>query len=116
LRSTPAPTATPTATTPAQTGGVDLNRARQLQLQGYNARIAGDYPQAIALSQQALDACGDGGPLSPCGYAAYELGYSLNHSGRSAEAIPYLERRVAYGDGNKEAEKELKDARKRAGQ
>jgi hypothetical protein len=113
---TPTATATPTpAQPPAPTGGVDLNRARDLQLKGYNARQAGDYAQAIAFSQQALEACGDKGPLSPCGFAAYELGYSLNHTGRSAEAIPYLERRVAYGDGNKEAEKELKDARKRAG-
>ena len=39
--------------------GPDLARARQLQVQGFNARQAGDYEQALALSQQALEACGD---------------------------------------------------------
>jgi serine/threonine-protein kinase len=118
---TPTPTATPTPTetatptgTPASGGPADLRRAQQLQVQGYQANNGGDYARGAQLSRQALDACGGAKQLSPCGYAAFELGKALNRMGRPDEAIPYLQQRVDYGDGNKDAAKELKDARKRA--
>ena len=116
---TPSPTATPTATPTAQApaaGGVDLNKARQLQLAGYNARKSGDYAKALTLSQQALDACGSTQTLDPCGYALFEKGLALNRSGRAAEAVPVLQERLdRYGDNPAhEVSKELKAAKKAA--
>jgi tetratricopeptide (TPR) repeat protein len=110
-------TAEPTATsTPGATGGPDLDRAADLQVQGFNARRAGNYEQALALSQQALEACGDAQQLSPCGYALFEVGAALNALGRPDEAIPYLEQRLEeYGDNSSgEVKRELKAAEKAA--
>jgi hypothetical protein len=107
-------TATPTPTPTAASGTADLAKASSLQLQGFQANNSGDYARGADLSRQALDACGDTKQLDPCGYAAYELGKALNRSGQPDAAIPYLEQRLSYG-GSKEAEKELKDARKHAG-
>jgi serine/threonine protein kinase len=116
---TPTPSPSPTATaspspTAAAGGGTDLAKAGQLQLQGFQANNAGDYARGAQISRQALDACGGAKQLNPCGYAAYELGKALNRSGQPDAAIPYLEQRLSYGP-SKEAEKELKDARKAAG-
>jgi serine/threonine-protein kinase len=112
---TATPTATPTATetAPPASGEPNLARARQLQLQGYNARRAGDFEGALAASTQALQACGDAHALDPCGYALYEIGAALNGLGRYDEAIPYLERRLnEYGDnGSGEVQKALDEAR-----
>jgi eukaryotic-like serine/threonine-protein kinase len=109
---TATPTATPTATT-APTNGPDLARARQLQLQGFTARRAGDFEAALAASTQALKACGDAHALDPCGFALYEIGADLNGLGRNEEAIPYLERRLSeYGDNSSgEVQAELDRAR-----
>ena len=116
---TPSPTATATATATAQApsgGGQDLNKARQLQVAGYNARLNGDYAKDLELSQQALDACGDSNAMDPCGYAMFEKGLSLNRSGRPDEAIPVLQERLdRFGDNEKgEVAKELKAAKKAA--
>jgi serine/threonine-protein kinase len=94
--STPTPTPTPTATAPAGSG-TSLSRARTLQQQGFAAGNAGDFTKDLALSQQALKACGGTHALDPCGYADYEVGRSLNHLGQPAQAIPYLQKRLAYG-------------------
>jgi serine/threonine-protein kinase len=108
------PEPTPEATEEPSGGGTDLDRAADLQLQGYNARLAGDYDQALTLSQQALDACGDAVQLSPCGYALYEVGAALNAQGRPDEAIPYLEQRLDQYGPDKDVEKQLKAAEKAA--
>jgi eukaryotic-like serine/threonine-protein kinase len=115
---TPEKTAEPTpeATQEPPAGGTDLDRAADLQLQGYNARVAGNYEQALALSTQALEACGDTQQLSPCGYALYEVGAALNALGRPDEAIPYLQQRLDQYGPNKDVEKELKAAEKAAKQ
>jgi tetratricopeptide (TPR) repeat protein len=119
---TPEPTAEKTATpeatdTPAPSGEVDLDKARQLQVEGYNARLAGDYGKSLELSQQAIDACGNSNELDPCGYALFEKGLALNRSGKPDEAIPVLEERLdRFGDNEKgEVAKELKAAKKAAG-
>jgi serine/threonine-protein kinase len=121
---TPEETATPEPTdTPEGDGGgggggpVDLDKARQLQVQGYNARLAGDYGQALTLSEQALDACGNSNELDPCGYALFEKGAALNRSGKPDEAIPVLQERLdRFGDNSAgEVAKELRAAKKAAG-
>jgi len=114
---TPEPTATETPEpTPEASGQPNLSRAADLQVQGFNARRAGDYERALSLSQQALKACGDAQQLSPCGYAVFEVGAALNALGRAEEAIPYLEQRLEqYGDNSSgEVKAELKAAQKAA--
>jgi serine/threonine protein kinase len=111
------PTEEPTAEpTEEPSGGTDLDRATDLQVQGFNARQAGDYEQALRLSQQALEACGNTQQLSPCGYALFEVGAALNALDRPDEAIPFLEQRLEqYGDNNAgEVERELRAAREAA--
>ena len=113
------PEATPTETpeaTPESSGQSGLDRAADLQVQGFNARQAGDYERALTLSQQALEACGNAQQLSPCGFALFEVGAALNGLGRYEEAIPYLEQRLEqYGDNSSgEVERELKAAQKGA--
>jgi tetratricopeptide (TPR) repeat protein len=112
----PAPEPT-TEAPPEASGQPDLDRAGDLQVQGYNARRAGDYERALGLSQQALEACGNEQQLSPCGYALYEVGAALNGLERHEEAIPYLEQRLEqYGDNSSgEVERELEAAREGAG-
>jgi serine/threonine-protein kinase len=100
-------TATPTATPTAAAGGADLARATALQRQGNQANQAGDYGRGLEVSRQALDACGGTRQLDPCGYAAYEIGYALNRLGQPDAAIPYLQQRLAYGDGSPDAQREL---------
>jgi len=107
----------PTAeATPEASGQTDLDRAAGLQVQGFNARQAGDNERALTLSQQALEACGDAQQLSPCGYALFEVGAALNGLGRYEEAIPFLEQRLEqYGDNSSgEVKRELKAAQKGA--
>jgi serine/threonine-protein kinase len=119
---TPEPTAEETAppeetATSEPSGEVDIAKARQLQLEGFNARQAGDFDRALDLSQQAIDACGNSNQLDPCGYALFEKGVALNRSGRSEEAIPVLEERLdRFGDNESgEVAKELENAKKKAG-
>jgi eukaryotic-like serine/threonine-protein kinase len=96
-------------------GEPDLARARALQLQGFNARNDEDYNRAIDLSRQALEACAGARELNPCGYALFELGASLNRSGRPDEAIPFLRQRLEYGDNAQgEVARELRAAEKAA--
>jgi eukaryotic-like serine/threonine-protein kinase len=116
---TPEETTTPEATpeettTPEASGEPDLQRAGDLQVQGFNARQAGNYDQALSLSQQALEACGNAQELDPCGYALYEVGAALNALGRPDEAIPYLEQRLNTYGNNAEVKSELKKAQKAA--
>jgi len=116
--STPEPTATATATatptaTPPPAGGTGLAAARRLQLQGFNARKAGDYEGALSASSAALKACGDAHQLDPCGYALFEVGADLVALGRGDEAVQYLERRLnEYGDNSSgEVQAALDEAR-----
>ena len=115
----PAPTATGTPAPDRTVSGTpDLKQASALQLEGFNARRAGDYATALEKSRAALAACGDTHSLSPCGYALYEEGVALNRSGDPAAAIPILQQRLAqYGDDDSgSVAKELRDAQRRAGQ
>jgi eukaryotic-like serine/threonine-protein kinase len=111
------PTEEPTQEpTQEASGEPDLQAAQQLQIEGFNARRAGDFETALAKAEEALQACGGAQELSPCGYALFEKGAALNGLGRPEEAIPILEQRLnQYGDNERgEVERELRDARKKA--
>jgi serine/threonine-protein kinase len=114
----PSPAATDTPAPDQTVSAPDLKQASALQLEGYNARQAGDYATALEKSKAALAACGNAHQLSPCGYALYEEGVALNRSGDPAAAIPILQQRLdQYGDdGSGSVAKELRDAQRRAGQ
>ena len=75
----------------------------------------GRYGEAIPLLQRAVERCGDSRE-SVCAYALYNLGRSLRLAGRPAEAIPLLERRLAYGNQTAAVQAELDAARRAAGQ
>ena len=67
--------------------------------------------------QRAVEQCGDSKELDPCGYAIYNYGSALHRAGRSAEAIPLLERRLAgFSFQRGVVRKELAAAKKAAGQ
>ena len=109
--------ATPEPTQTAEASGEpDLDRARALQLEGYNARRAGDFQTALARSQAALEACGGSRELSPCGFALFEQGAALNALGQYDAAVEALQRRLdEYGDNERgEVARELKRAERNA--
>lgn len=79
-------TTTPAAA-PAGTNGHALNDA------GFAKMRAGDYLGALPLLQQAVQQLRGVGPSDPYeAYANYNLGYTLLHLNRCADAIPYLRR------------------------
>ncbi len=115
----PTETATPEPTpeqTPEPQGEPDLDAATQAQVEGYNARQAGDFQTALTKAQEAQQLCAGSKELSPCGYAVYEEGVALIGLGQPEAAIPILERRLSeFGDnGSGEVRRALRDARKAA--
>ena len=89
--------------------------ASSLNDRGFAFMNEGRYGEAIPLLQRAVERCGDSRE-SVCAYALYNLGRSLRLAGRPAEAIPILERRLAYGDQTETVQAELDAARRDAGQ
>ena len=74
------PTPEPTQTA-EPSGEPDLKRAQALQLEGYNARRAGDFQTALASAPtRRCEACGGSRELSPCGFALFEQGAALTRS------------------------------------
>ena len=80
----PPPPASPTPPPPPATGSPS-----QLVDQATAKIRSGDYAGALPLAQQALSQLqGTGQPYEA--YAAYDVGTSLAHTGRCAEAMKYL--------------------------
>ena len=68
----------------------DQNQIGQIMVaQAYLARVRGDYPRAIALSQKAMEFVTKNDVLHR-GLVTFTLGFSLFGSGRIAEAEPVL--------------------------
>lgn len=113
---TPTPEPTPEETPDAPQGEPDLDAATKAQLEGYNARRAGDFQTALAKAQEAQRLCAGSKELSPCGYALFEEGAALIGLGQPEAAIPILERRLnEFGDNESgEVRKALRDAKKAA--
>jgi eukaryotic-like serine/threonine-protein kinase len=106
---------TPAATPPAQPTTAAGESVSSLNDRGFALMSQGRYGEAIPFLQRAVQRCGDSRE-SVCAYALYNLGRSLRLAGRPAEAIPVLERRLAYGDQTKTVQAELDAARRDAGQ
>lgn len=117
---TPVPTAEPTeepTEAPTEAPVEATGDPAALNAEGYDLYLAGDYAGAVAPLQAAVEACGDSTELDPCGYAVYNLGSALHRNGQSAEAIPYIEDRLARFEEFKveEVQAELAAAQENAG-
>jgi TolA-binding protein len=116
----------PEGTTPAEPApaepapedpGTDVDPARGTTLneQGFALMGQGDYAGAVPVLQQAVASFPEGSRDLNYAYALYNLGVSLNRTGRAAEAIPYLEKRLTWSNQRGVVKKELRAARASAG-
>ena len=94
--------------------GIDPARGAELNDQGFALMQQGDFAGAVPLLEQAVAAYPEDSQDIGYAYALFNLGKSLNRSGRSAEAIPVLERRLVFPDQRATVQAELDDARTKA--
>jgi tetratricopeptide (TPR) repeat protein len=94
---------------------VDPARGAALNDQGFARMQQGDYAGAVPLLQQAVASYPDDTQDIGYAYALFNLGKSLNRSGRADEAIPYLEERLRWPDQRATVQQELDLARRNAG-
>jgi tetratricopeptide (TPR) repeat protein len=104
----PAPAEQQPADGPAR--GIALNE------QGFELMKRADFAGAVPVLRRAVASWPEDSTDLDYAYALYNLGTSLNRSGQSAEAIPFLEKRLNWPNQRGVVKKELKDARKNAGQ
>ena len=118
----PEPTPTATATpedTPAPAADKPKGSASQLQLQAYNLNRAGKYGEALPVAQEAVKkGCKGNAPVSPCGYALFELANAQLNTGDPEGAVQSLETRLdRYPDDQRsKVEALLQKAEDAAGQ
>jgi serine/threonine-protein kinase len=93
---------------------VDPARGSALNDQGFALMRQGDYAGAVPILQQAVASFPEDSQDINYAYALYNLGKSLNRSGRPDEAIPYLEKRLTWADQRETVQSELDDARGKA--
>jgi serine/threonine-protein kinase len=118
--STPA-TATQTQRTQTQTApaGASGDDPVALNDRGFERIQAQDFAAAVPLLQRSVTAFREQGRKGEAAYAyaLYNLGQALRRAGRPAEAIPYLEERLAVSDFKRNVVAlELAAARQDAGQ
>jgi tetratricopeptide (TPR) repeat protein/predicted Ser/Thr protein kinase len=99
---------------PAQEQPASGASGAQLNDQGFKLMQQGRFAQAVPMLQKAVNSFPEGTKDLNYAYALFNLGKSLNRSGRPSEAIPYLERRLQFPDQHATVQKELDDARRRA--
>ena len=90
--------------------------ASQLQLQAYNLNNGGKYQEALPVAQEAVKkGCKPNAPVSPCGYALYELGRAQLATGDAAGAVATLNDRLQrYPDDQRAKVEALRDKAKQA--
>jgi serine/threonine protein kinase len=108
-------TPTTTAPAPAPPGAPSSGSGAAMNEQGYALMRAGRYDQAAPVLQRAVAAFGQSSTELTYAYALYNLGRSLRLSGRPAEAIPYLERRMRFPNQRDVVRRELAAARAATG-
>jgi serine/threonine-protein kinase len=102
----PEPTQPVTTTDPA--------RGAQLNNEGFALMGRGEFAAAVPILQEAVASWPEDSTELNYAYALFNLGKSLNRSGRPAEAIPYLEKRLAWDDQRTTVQAELDLARSNA--
>ena len=75
----------------------------------------GDFAEAVPLLERAVASYPEDSQDIGYAYALFNLGKSLNRSGRPDEAIPVLERRLVFPDQRETVQRELDRARAKAG-
>jgi RNA polymerase subunit RPABC4/transcription elongation factor Spt4 len=71
---------------------VDPYRGAELNMQAHSLMKQGRFDEAIPILKQALEAFGPNSAHPSYQYTLYNMGRALRRSGKSVEAIPYLER------------------------
>jgi eukaryotic-like serine/threonine-protein kinase len=105
----------PSEPAPAEPGpAIDPGRGAQLNEEGFALMGQGNYEAAVPVLQEAVGSWPEESRDINYAYALYNLGASLNRSGRAAEAIPYLEKRLTWPNQRGVVEKELDAARANA--
>ncbi len=90
--------ATPSTPAPASGGGGKSRSALVAQMNRAFAATDGNPAAQVAPLQEAVSGlCTDEGDIN-CAYALYNLGRALRLSGRPAEAVPLLQRRLSISD------------------
>jgi len=93
-----APTAAPEGAAPVLGGGDDPAQGAALNDQGFALSGQGNDEEAVPILQRAVASFPEDATGHPYDYALYNLGHSLRVTGRPAEAIPYLEKRLEVSD------------------
>jgi tetratricopeptide (TPR) repeat protein len=98
-----------------ETGSFDPQRGAQLNEEGFALMQSGDYAGAVPILQEAVASWPEDSQDINYAYALFNLGKSLNRSGRPDEAIPYLEKRLNWNDQRDTVQAELDLAKRNAG-
>jgi serine/threonine-protein kinase len=98
-----------------QRAAVDPVRGAALNDQGFALMQQGDFAAAVPLLEQAVASYPKNSQDIGYAYALFNLGKSLNRSGRPDEAIPVLERRLLFPNQRGIVKRELDLARANAG-
>jgi eukaryotic-like serine/threonine-protein kinase len=114
--SEPAPEESEPPPAEEQQGSFDPAQGAALNEQGYALMQQGDYEGAVPILQDAVASWPEDSTDINYAYALFNLGKSLNRSGRPDEAIPYLEKRLNWSDQRETVQAELDLARRNAGQ
>jgi serine/threonine protein kinase len=99
---------------PAQEQPAGTGSGAQLNDQGFRLMQQGQFAQAVPILQKAVASYPEDSQDINYAYALFNLGKSLNRSGRSDEAISYLERRLRFPSQRATVQQELDDARRKA--
>jgi len=99
----------PSTSTPSAAGGDPA----KLNDQGFALNNQGNYAEAVAPLQAAVEGFRSAGRTKEIGYAyaLYNLGVALNRSGNPAAAVEVLEERLEYPNQRDTVQRELRDAR-----
>ena len=101
--------AAPSTPAPAGMSPADLNA------RGFALMQQGRYSQAVPLLKRAVAGYPPGSSDLGHAYALYNLGRALRLSGRPADAIPYLEKRLKFANQRGVVKRELAAARRATG-
>ena len=114
---TEAPATTPQRTTPTETAPTSSETASQLNDRGYALLQSGDAAGAVPVLQRSVAAFPPGSTELTHAYALFNLAQALRKTGRAAEAVPLLEKRLSFSDNQRDkVEQELALARRESGQ
>lgn len=90
----------------------NVEKGARLNLEGHALIKQGRYREAVSLLNQAVETFPEDTNIIDYVFAQYNLAHSLRKIGKSEEAIPYLQRCIAYDSQNQMFQRELQAARR----